>query len=378
MIKKIGFIKGGQLARMMIQALPDIPGEFECAVLDENPANACADLANQVVVGESKDYDDVYNFGQSVDVVVLEFEHVNLKALQDLKAEGKMVICQPEHLAIIQNKGTQKKFLVDHDIPTAPFRNITKAEELKDLDVAFPVIQKTFTDGYDGGGVKKIKSQDGWAEAFDAPSVIEDCIAIEREFSLILGRDQAGETLRYPLVEQFFDPEFHIVEFIVSPISLPSELQTQVDAIADKFLSVFSGPGLWAVELFLDDQGQILVNEIAPRVHNSGHHTIEGNATSQFAQCLRIALGLPHGSPAAVTPVITMNLLGASGHTGAARCEGVALVEALPGAYLHLYGKKETRPQRKMGHITVTGDSIEACWEKIKTLQDTVRVVSDS
>jgi 5-(carboxyamino)imidazole ribonucleotide synthase len=374
----IGFIKGGQLSLMMLEALALSEKNQKILVLDEESDCPAAPLVDTVIVGDCADYDTVLHFGEKCDVIILEFEHVNTQALQTLQNTGVKIITDIDSLAIIQCKGKQKQFFRDHQIPTADFFTVSgkKALKAKVAEINFPVIQKTFRDGYDGGGVQKISNKTEIARSFDTESVIETCVDIQREFSLIVGRDNQNNTFVYPLVEQFFDPQTHILKHVVSPALVSADVTEQVQKIREKILQHFTGIGLWAIELFLDEKGKILVNEIAPRVHNSGHQTIEGNHTSQFQQCVSIALGHTAGNTDTRCPAIMWNLLGKEDFFGPVCYEGIEAAQAMDRVYVHLYGKSETRPHRKMGHITVLGDTIEACWEKTQALEKLVRVKS--
>lgn len=374
MFQKIGFITGGQLARMMLQAITPLRNNMHISVLSENSECSCSGLADEIVIGSHSDFNDVYEFGQGLDIIVLEFEHVNIPALKKLQDEGVTVLCNPHDLEIIQDKGIQKQFYEENNIPTAPFRLIENSSQLKKKE-SFPFVLKKRTEGYDGGGVRKIHSPDELSSVWDAPSVVEECVDIAAEYSLIVGRDALGKSFRYPVSEQFFHAEAHLVECIVTPVELTKNVQKQIDIIGNKVLSAFHETGMWAIELFLDTQGNVLVNEIAPRVHNSGHHTIEGNVTSQFAQFSRLALGLPHGSTTLLTPTITMNILGPKEKNGEYRVEGLSEILKTEGVFLHLYGKKKTRSFRKLGHITVTGKNTDECWKKIRSAQQSLQIV---
>lgn len=373
-VKTVGFITGGQLARMMIEAfLPFRTGE-RILVFDTHEEGPCSALADTLVVGDCKDYEDVLQFGLQCDVIILEFEHVNIKALRKLQQLGKNIVTDIDSLEIIQCKGKQKNFFRENNIPTADFFVVSGREALAKKATNFPFIQKTFRDGYDGGGVKKINHISEISDAFDAESIVEECVHIQQEFSLIVGRDALGNTFTYPLVEQFFDEETHIVKFVVSPAKVSDDIERQAQEIGEKVLRNFTGVGIWAIELFLDEKGHILVNEIAPRPHNSGHQSIEGNFTSQFAQCVRLALGYRAGNTDFTQPSLMWNLLGEKNSSGAVFYEGIEAALAMDKVYVHLYGKPSTRPHRKMGHVTVVDDSVEECWAKIRALEKVVRV----
>ncbi len=377
----IGFITGGQLGQMMIQSFLPFRQNEKIYILDENEDCPCRPYSNKVFIGSSKNFEDVLSFGKQCDTIILEFEHVNVEALKALENMGKKVFCQSKYIAIIQNKGKQKKFYTENNIPTSPYRTIRNKNEFillaQENKISFPLMQKTFHDGYDGGGVTKIHSlTEIETKAFDTESILEDCINITREFSLICGRDQLGNEFQYPLIEQFFHEKTHIVDCITSHCEIDSDIESQIESIKTKILSAFTGAGLWAIELFLDTNGTVLVNEIAPRVHNSGHQSIEGNYCSQFEQYMRIALGYSIGNTAEIKPSITWNLLGEENFIGPVYYNGIEEVMKQKNVSLHLYGKKTTKPHRKMGHCTVTGDTLEECWKTIHTLKNTIKVIA--
>ena len=382
----IGFITGGQLGQMMIQSFLPFRQNEKILILDGSKDCPCEFLADTVFTGSSKNYNDVLEFGKKCDTIILEFEHINVEALEELEKLGKKVFCQAKFIKIIQNKGIQKDFYTENNIPTSKYIKIKNRQEFIELaenkKIEFPIMQKTFLDGYDGGGVTKINSlNDIQNKSFDAESIIEECINITREFSLICGRDQHGNEFEYPLIEQFFHEKTNIVDCITSHCEININTQSQVDAIAKKILTAFTGAGLWAIELFLDTKGNVLVNEIAPRVHNSGHQSIEGNYCSQFEQYIRVALGYTAGNTAEIKPSITYNLLGAeadknSDNIGVAKYIGIDNAMKINNVAIHLYGKTNTKPNRKMGHVTVTKDTLQECWTVIKTLKKTISIIS--
>ncbi len=377
----IGFITGGQLGQMMIQSFLPFRQNEKILILDGNKNCPCNPYANEVFTGSSKDFNTVFEFGKKCDTIILEFEHVNIEALEALERLGKKVFCQAKFIKIIQNKGIQKDFYTKNNIPTSKYIKIKNKQEFLTLaenkKIVFPVMQKTFLDGYDGGGVTKINNiTEIDTKAFDAESIIEECIDITREFSLICGRDQHGNEFEYPLIEQFFHEKTNIVDCITSHCEININTQSQVEAITKKILTAFTGAGLWAIELFLDTNGNVLVNEIAPRVHNSGHQSIEGNYCSQFEQYMRIALGYTAGNTEEIKPSITYNLLGAENHVGAVKYIGIEDAMKLKNTSIHLYGKTTTKPNRKMGHVTVTGNTLNECWKTIKILKNTLKVIA--
>ncbi len=374
-MQKIGFITGGQLARMMLQALTSLRHDMHVSVLDSNQQCPCTGLVDEVVIGKSTDFDDVYHFGSRCDVIILEFEHVNVEALKRLQKQGVQVLCYPHDLEIIQDKGLQKQFLIDHDLPTAQFRLIENKSQLQAFSGDLPFVLKTRKHGYDGGGVQKLTAEADFEAAFDAPSLVEDCVDIEKEYSLIVGRDAFGTTFRYPVAEQFFHPTANLVQFIATPSELESRVEEQITRIGDGILAAFNEVGMWAVELFLSTSGEVLVNEIAPRVHNSGHQTIEGNQTSQFAQFVRLALGHPCGSTQQIQPAVTMNLLGPEEKSGPYCYEGLETILRIEGVFPHFYGKATSKPFRKLGHVTAVAESLIECWQKLESVEQDLRIV---
>lgn len=357
----IGFITGGQLGRMMIESFLPFLQHEHIIVLDSDPKCPCSRVCDEVVVGSSKSYNDVIKFGKRCDTIILEFEHVNSTALKELASLGKTVVANPEYIDVIQDKGVQKKFLNTHSIPTSKFFVVENRTDLlnRKNELSYPCVQKTCLDGYDGGGVKKIASGKELIHAFDTKSIIEECILIQKEFSLLCGRDIYGSEFRYPLIEQSFHEDTHIVDRVWFAEDVDTDVQDQVNHIGDQILSAFPGVGMYAVELFLDIERRVLVNEIAPRVHNSGHHTQECSETSQFEQYMRVALGLPCGSVKTIQKGVMKNILGSKQCTGLAQYNGVEKLLKHQGINLHWYGKKTCKMHRKMGHLTLVSSSIQ-------------------
>lgn len=371
--QKIGFVKGGQLARMMIQELISFNSDMEVSVLDGDADCACRSLGVKVVKGDSMSFDDVYAFGKGLDLVILEFEHVNVEALRALKNEGVRVCVDPYVLAIIQNKFLQKKFLEEHDIATAEFVEVLDYEDLMSKKDYLPAVQKLQTCGYDGGGVQVLKSEADLEKGFKEPSFLEKFVDFEKELSLIVARDAFGNVKFYPIVEQKFNEVKNLVDYLFAPANISEAVEQQVFEIGEKVVKAFDFVGLLAIELFLTRDGKILVNEIAPRVHNSGHHTIEANHTSQFLQFVKLALGFPVGSVEMVAPAVTVNWLGREEEFGIPSYSGMEDLMQMDDVYVHLYGKKEVRPFRKMGHVTVLGQSVAEVLEKADKVAKIIR-----
>lgn len=371
---QLGVLGGGQLGRMLIQEA--INFNVNVHILDPDKNAPCRNLCNRFVNGPLNDFDTVYAFGKGLDMVTIEIEKVNVDALEKLEEEGVLVYPQSRIIRLIQDKGLQKQFFKQNDIPTAPFQLISSKENLATASISLPYIQKLRKDGYDGRGVKKIINESDIESAFEAPSLIEQWIDFEKELAIIVSRNDNGEVATFPCVEMEFNPEANLVEFLISPSTLPFEIQQRADLLAKKVAEDLQIVGLLAVELFLTKDGRLLVNELAPRPHNSGHQSIEGNFTSQFAQHLRAIFNLAPGNTATRTNAVMVNLLGEAGHDGLARYEGIEEVLAMEGVYLHLYGKKYTKPFRKMGHVCVVNEDREEAIRTARTVQQTMRVIT--
>lgn len=362
---KIGVLGGGQLGRMMLPPANYL--DVHLSFLDPNPNASCAELANHFVVGDFNDYEIVLNFGQQVDVITIEIEHVNVDALYELERQGKQVFPQPRVIEIIQDKRNQKQFYAANDIPTSPFHILDSGKDLQQIDASFfPAFQKLGTGGYDGGGVQRIQSLADIGSGFDAPSLIEQAVDFEKEIAIIAARNQAGEVQLFPTVEMVFHPEHNLVDYLMAPAELSPEIEEEAKQVATKVVNTLEIVGLLAIELFVTKTGKVLVNECAPRPHNSGHQTIQGATTSQFEQHLRAILNLPLASPKLIQPSAMVNLLGNKDETGKPVLYGLEKVYKQEGIHVVLYGKHETRPHRKMGHTTILANSKEELRKKIK------------
>ncbi|MGX5691009.1 5-(carboxyamino)imidazole ribonucleotide synthase [Arcticibacter tournemirensis] len=369
---RVGVLGGGQLGRMLIQEA--INYNVSISVLDPDPEAPCKNLCDKFVTGSLTDYEAVYNFGKKTDLLTIEIEKVNVEALQKLEEEGVLVYPQPRIIRLIQDKGLQKEFFKQHGIPTAPFQLIGSREVLKGASLSYPFIQKLRRDGYDGRGVYKVRSAADIAQAFDAPSIIEEWVDFEKEIAVIVARNENGDIKAFPCVEMEFNPDANLVEFLISPSTLPLETQKRAEFLAIEIANSLKITGLLAVEMFLTKDNRVLVNELAPRPHNSGHHSIEGNYVSQFEQHLRAIFNLPLGDIRPITNAVMINLLGEKGYEGPALYEGLEEAMKLDGVYVHLYGKKFTKPFRKMGHVTIIDDVREKAIEKARFVQETVKV----
>ena len=371
---RLGILGGGQLGRMLIQQA--INYNMTTLVLDPDADAPCKHLANYFECGSITDFDTVYNFGKKADVITIEIEKVNIEALEQLEKEGKQVFPQSRVIRLIQDKGVQKQFFKENDIPTAPFQLVNSKEDLKRCNFPYPFMLKQRKDGYDGKGVMKINTIYDVEQAFENPCLVEELVDFEKEVAVIVSRNANGEVKTFPMVEMEFNAEANLVEFLISPSTYPESLQEKAEDIAKKIAAALNITGLLAVEMFVTRDGEILVNELAPRPHNSGHHTIEGNYVSQFEQHLRSVCGLPLGDTRATTNAVMINLLGEKGHDGVAKYQGLEKIMAIDGVYVHLYGKKYTKPFRKMGHVTIVDQNREGAIEKANYIKETLKVIS--
>ena len=371
--KKIGILGGGQLGRMLIQAGIDLNLNF--SVLDPDPNAPCSGLA-PFRAGKLTDEETVFEFGKSLDLITIEIENVSTAALRRLEKEGKQVFPQPHIIELIQNKQTQKIFYRDNGIPTAPFLITDSREDVYKHKDMLPAVHKLGKEGYDGRGVQILRSEADLEKAFDAPGLLESFVDFEKEISVIVARSLTGEIKCFPAVEMMFHPEQNMVEFLFSPASISPSTEAKAQAIAKEVIEKLGMTGLLAVEMFVTRDGQILVNEIAPRPHNSGHQTIEGNETSQYHQHLRAILGLPLGDTSIRVPSAMVNLLGEDEFSGPAHYEGIEACLALGGVNVHLYGKVNTKPFRKMGHVTITGRTMDELRQKATFVKENLKVKS--
>jgi len=378
--QKLGILGGGQLGKML--ALAAGPWHYPIYMLDESTEYPAAPYAMGFTTGSFKDYEAVLAFGRQMDVVSIEIEHVNSAALHQLEKEGIKVHPNPRALDIIKDKGLQKQFYTQHDIPTSTYQLYADENEIKKAieagKLSLPFVQKSRTAGYDGRGVALIKTTADLSKLLPGPALVEALVPIDKELSVVAARNEKGEIATFPLVEMEFNEEANLVEFLLCPARVSDALAAEADQLARKVIEAFDVCGLLAVELFLTQQGQILVNEVAPRPHNSGHHTIESCLTSQFDQHLRAVLNLPLGSTNLTSPAVMLNLLGEAGSTGPAHYEGWEDCLAMEGVYIHLYGKEISKPFRKMGHITILGETPEAAIEKAMQVKNRLKVSGQS
>ncbi len=373
-IMKIGILGGGQLGRMLLQAATNF--DVTTYVLENDAQCPAAHLCHHFTLGNIQDYDAVYNFGKNLDALTIEIEAVNVDALEQLEKEGVKVYPTPSAIRTIKNKVLQKQFYKENEIPTAPFFITQKASELLAHIDFLPAVHKMGEGGYDGKGVQIINTEKEIELAFNVPSVLEKKVKIATEIALIVGMNAKGETIIYPPAEMVFDTVYNLLDYQLSPAKLQEKQLWKSQAIARKVVKGLNSPGLFAIELFIDAQGEIWVNETAPRVHNSGHHTIEANYSSQYDMLLRILLDYPMGNTDAILPSAIVNIIGAEGFTGPVYYEGLEEVLKMDNVFVHIYGKKQTKPGRKMGHVTIISKDYQDLTHKANKIKHTLKAIS--
>lgn len=375
---KLGIISGGQLGKMLIQEASK--WGISSYILDNDEACSARGVASHYVKGSNLNFDAVYEFGQLVDVLTFELENINIEALKKLESEGKKIAPSAQILELIQDKGLQKEFYSKNNIPTSKFEIYPSKSAvltaIEDGSIQFPFVQKLRKGGYDGKGVAVISEASHVDKLLDGACVIEEKVAIEKELSVVVARNQHGEVRCYPVVEMLFDPEANLVDKLICPSVISAEQSEKALEFASKIIELLDMQGLLAVEFFLDTKGAVIVNEMAPRPHNSGHHSFETIITSQFEQHLRAVLNLPLGSTEIKMPSVMINLVGAQGHEGPVSYEGLVESMAIEGVKIHIYGKKITKPYRKMGHVTIMSSSIEDALEKAEVVKQLIKVKS--
>jgi len=372
---KLGIIGGGQLGRMFIQEAMNY--DVETHILDGDKDAPCKSIAHSFTLGSITDFHAVMAFGADKDVLTVEIENVSVEALEELEKQGKKIFPQPNVLRIIRDKGIQKQFYIDNNIPTAEFLLLNDKNELELVSDYLPAVQKMRTGGYDGKGVQVLRTERDYQKAFDVPSILEKMIPFEKEISVIVARNPSGEIKTYPAVECEFNPEANLVEFLFAPADISNKIEEKAREIAIEIITKLDMIGILAVEFFLLSTGELLVNEIAPRPHNSGHHTIECNYTSQFEQHLRSILDLPLGSTEIILPGVMINLLGEQGFEGVPIYDGMEKLMSEKGVYIHLYGKKTTKPFRKMGHLTVALPDLEEAKTLARKAKSVLKIIAE-
>jgi 5-(carboxyamino)imidazole ribonucleotide synthase len=375
---KIGILGGGQLGKML--AIEAANWHLAIYILDQDHQFPAVPYAPFFQAGDFKNFDDVVQFGKKVDILTIEIEQINVDALFYLEKEGVKVYPKPSTVQVIQDKGLQKMFYKERDIPTAEFQLFNDEKEIKEAlnnkQIAFPFVQKSRKDGYDGKGVVVISNENDLINLLDCPSIIEERINIKTEISIIVARSASGELLHYEPVEQHFNQAANLVSYLICPAELDKSTLSKMNEIASLIAIDLDLVGLLAIEFFLDTNNDIFVNEVAPRPHNSGHHTQNSCETSQFEQHLRAILDLPLGSTRQHSIGAMVNIIGEPGYAGKTNYVGIEECLKIDGVHLHLYGKLETRPFRKMGHINIADKDRKKVLENIEKIKSTLRVIS--
>jgi 5-(carboxyamino)imidazole ribonucleotide synthase len=375
-MKKVGILGGGQLGRMLLQAAANYSVEVHLMEADANCPSAA--YCKHFTLGDIRRYEDVMAFGRNLDALTIEIEQVNLEALVELEKQGVAVYPKPSALRIIQNKILQKQFYQEHAIPTSAFIVTENKEELGSHATFLPAVHKLAIGGYDGRGVQLVRTTEQMELGFDAPAVLEKMVDIKQEIALMVAVSTKNEIRIYPAVEMIFDPDLNLLSHQICPAHIPEKTGWKAEAIAIQAVKKLESPGLFAVEMFVDQQDQVWVNEMAPRVHNSGHHTIEGNFSSQFDMLWRILLDYPLGNTNLRSPSAMVNLIGADGHAGEVEYAGLAKILDMEHMFVHLYGKAETRSGRKMGHVTMLGKDITDLNHQVNVVKQHIKVISKS
>ncbi len=376
---KLGILGGGQLGKMLLNETRKF--DIYTCVLDASDEAPCKIACNEFYKGDLLDYKTVYEFGKKVDVLTFEIENVNVDALETLEKEGIKVYPSSKTLRTIQNKATQKLFYLDHNIPIAAFSRFAYSSDIEDTIsngvLQFPFVWKSAQFGYDGNGVKVVRTIDDLKDLPNTECIAETMIPFKNELAVIVSRNVKGDIKTYPVVEMEFHPEANQVEYVICPARIDEEVAKKAQDIALKVSNAFNHVGLLAVEMFQTKDDNILVNEVAPRPHNSGHQTIEASYTSQFEQHLRAILNLPLGNTDSKVAGIMVNLVGAEGHNGNVLYKNIETIMDMNGVTPHIYGKKQTRPFRKMGHVTIVNENLNEARKVAETVKNTIKVISE-
>ncbi len=377
---KLGILGGGQLGKMLLAETRKF--DIQTYVLDPSKEAPSQFGANHFFIGDLMDFDTVYDFGKKVDLLTIEIENVNLDALDKLEADGLKVFPSPKTLRLIQNKGNQKDFYVINNIPTSPYQRFENIQNLKSKivnqqsKIQLPFVWKSAQFGYDGNGVKVVRSISDFESLPDVECIAEQMVAFKNELAVIVARSASGEVKTYPVVEMEFHPEANQVEYVICPARIDEKVAQKATEVALKVSVAFNHVGLLAVEMFQTHDDEILVNEVAPRPHNSGHYSIEGSYTSQFENHLRAILSLPLGDTTSKVAGIMVNLVGAEGYSGNVIYENIEKIMAINGVTPHIYGKRETRPFRKMGHVTIVNEDMKKARRIAEEVKNTIRVIA--
>ncbi len=376
---KLGILGGGQLGKMLLYTTRKL--DIHTNILDASNEAPCKMACNEFHLGDLMDYDAVYNFGKQVDVLTIEIENVNVNALEALENEGVKVYPASQTLRTIQNKATQKLFYIDHALPTAPFTRFAYTSEIKDAidngGLSIPFVWKCAQFGYDGTGVKIVKTVEDLKHLPNVECIAEALVPFKNELAVIVARNASGETKTYPVVEMEFHPEANQVEYVICPARIDKNIALKAQEVALNVSKAFNHVGLLAVEMFQTQNDDILINEVAPRPHNSGHQTIEASYTSQFEQHIRAVLNLPLGRTESKVGGVMVNLVGAEGHTGNVVYKNIETIMKMDGVTPHIYGKKQTRPFRKMGHVTIVNEDLNEARKIAEEVKKAIKVISE-
>lgn len=373
-MKKTGILGGGQLGRMLLQAAANYP--VETFVLEKDTECPAAHLCHHFTKGDITNYNDVYNFGKGLDAITIEIESVNIDALKKLEAEGVKIYPRPAALEIIKNKIAQKNFYKDNQIPTPEFVITHSKNDLLDHLDFLPAAHKLAMGGYDGRGVEIIKNENDCQKGFNEDAVLEKLVTIKKEISIIVAIGEDGKSAIYPPVEMIFNHDLNQLEYQLSPAIIAEKILWKAEAIALTVVKNLQSPGIFAIELFIDIDDNVLANETAPRVHNSGHHTIEAAFSSQFDMLWRVILGYPLGKTKPIMNSAMVNLVGEAGFKGKAKYEGLEEVLGIDNLFVHIYGKKETRPGRKMGHVTILSNERQELIHIANKVKQLLKIIS--
>lgn len=374
-MQRIGILGGGQLGKMLLQAAANYP--VETFVMENDSECPATSLCHHFIKGDITRFDDVLNFGKNLDALTIEIESVNVEALQKLEEQGVKIFPRPSALSTIKNKILQKQFYESIQVPSPAFVITQNQDELMKHTSFFPAVHKIAMGGYDGRGVNIIKSEKEIKNGFDAPAVLEKMIDIKKELSLIVAINESGQTALYPPVEMIFDKDLNLLNYQISPAAIDEKILWKAEAIALTVVKNLKSAGIFAVEMFVDQSANVWVNETAPRVHNSGHHTIEANYSSQFDMLLRIMLGYPLGCTDHIISAAIVNLIGEENHKGSAKYDGIENALGIENVFVHIYGKKETRPGRKMGHVTILSNERQELIHTAHKIRQTFKVISN-
>ena len=376
--KKLGILGGGQLGKMLCLEAARL--DIKLHILDKDNTFPAAKLCHEFVEGDFTNYDDVLAFGMKMDIITIEIERVNIEALKELERRGKIIYPEPKALEIIQDKGIQKDFYKERGIATSNYQHFENkaaiAAAVINQSLATPFVQKACKEGYDGKGVQVIKSPADLDKLMDVKSIVEDLVDIDKEIAVIVARNPSGDIKSFPVVEMEFHPTANLGEYLCCPASVSEAVEAEAQKLAREVIMAFDLHGLLAIEMFLTKSGELLINEVAPRPHNSGHHTLDAAYTSQFEQHLRSVLDLPLGDTSNITASVMVNLLGEEQFDGPVYYEGLDKAMNVPGAHILLYGKTETRPNRKMGHATVLAENVDIARSNANQLKQLLNIKS--